>query len=252
MIAPIGKNPLLNAVMFDPHEEESDEMRRYREKQRDSELNLLGTMLVQALVLALCIVLYTEWKWSHFGSTYESALFYGMAGFSVQAAFYFTWRAIFEDSQKHRRQLKRMRNSNRRMMGEMKFQQEKAQLQAVLNQQMGIYEQNLTAAMEDNVIDAQESQVLGGNLQEIQRIMSQLQMLQGGQVQQAQQAPVTPESLGIDRHRIMGVPIGPKLTAEPLPTSSSASSVLNLQPSGTQDKVVLQEAQALEDAANEL
>ena len=161
MIAPIGKNPLLNAVIFDPHEEESDEMRRYREKQKESELNLLGTMLVQAVVLALCIVLYTEWKWSHFGSTYESALFYGMAGFSVQAAFYFTWRAIFEDSQKHRRQLKRMRSSNRRMMGEMKFQQEKAQLQAVLNQQMGIYEQNLTAAMEDNVIDAQESQVLG-------------------------------------------------------------------------------------------
>ena len=94
--------------------------------------------------------------------------------------------------------------------------------------------------------------MLGGNLQEIQRLMNQLQMLQGGQVQQTQAAPVTPESLGIDRHRIMGVPVGPKLTAEPLQTPSSASSVLNLQPSGTQDKVVLQEAQALEDAASEL
>jgi len=253
VIAPIGKNPLLNAMMFDNMDEETEEMRQYREKQKESELNLLGTMLVQAVVLAACIVLYTEWEWSHFGSTYESALFYGMAGFSVQAAFYFTWRAVFEDSQTHRRQLKRMRNSNRRQMGQLKFQQEKAQLQAVLNQQMGLYQQNLTAALADNVITPQESEVLGGNLQDIQTLMAQLQALQGqtaGAPQQA--APLTPESLGIDRHRIMGIPVGPKLTVEPTQSSSAASNVLNLQPTGTQDQVVLQEAQALEEAAGNL
>jgi hypothetical protein len=142
-------------------------------------------------------------------------------------------------------------------MAHLKFEQEKAQLESVLNQQMGIYQRNLTAAMADNVITPQESEVLAGNLGEIQQLMAQLQQFQQAQQQTQQpqqpQQPVTAESLGIDRHRIMGIPVGPKLTLDQsLPKSSTDSSVLNLAPQGTQDQLALQEAAQLEQAAENL
>lgn len=234
----------------------SVEMQEYRERQRESELRLLGTMLFQSILLSFCILLYVSWDWSHFNSAYESAIFYGFAGFSVQAAFYFIYRAVFEDSSDHRRQLKRMRNKNRQHMAKLKFEQEKAQLESVLNQQMGIYQRNLGAAMADNVITPQESEVLAGNLDAINQLMAQIQALQNQVAmpqQQAPRQPVTPESLGIDRHRIMGIPVGPKLTLDDsLPKSSQDSTVLNLSPAGTQDQVVVQEAQKLEEAADAL
>lgn len=254
---PIGTNPLLETMMFgDGSKDMTEEMQEYREKQKEAELRLLGTMLFQSVLLAFCIMLYVNWSWSHFNTAYESAIFYGFAGFSVQAAFYFIYRAVFEDSSDHRRQLKRMRNKNRQRMAHLKFEQEKAQLEAVLGQQMSIYQNNLGAAMADNVITPQESEVLAGNLGEIQQLMAQLQQLQQlqQQPQQAQQAqPVTAESLGIDRHRIMGIPVGPKLTLDQsLPKSSEDSTVLNLAPQGTRDQVVAQEAADLEQAAENL
>ena len=147
-------------------------------------------MLFQSILLAFCILLYVNWTWSHFNTAYESAIFYGFAGFSVQAAFYFIYRAAFEDSNQHRRQLKRMRNANRRRMAALKFEQEKAQLEVVLNQQMMLYKNNLGAAMADGVI-TDESQMLAGNLQGIQAALSQLTALQGGQ-QQMPQAGLQP------------------------------------------------------------
>lgn len=254
---PIGTNPLLETMMFgDGSKDMTEEMQEYREKQKEAELRLLGTMLFQSVLLAFCIMLYVNWSWSHFNTAYESAIFYGFAGFSVQAAFYFIYRAVFEDSSDHRRQLKRMRNKNRQRMAHLKFEQEKAQLEAVLGQQMSIYQNNLGAAMADNVITPQESEVLAGNLGEIQQLMAQLQQLQQlqQQPQQAKQSrPVTAESLGIDRHRIMGIPVGPKLTLDQsLPKSSEDSTVLNLAPQGTRDQVVAQEAADLEQAAENL
>lgn len=254
---PIGTNPLLETVMFGNNNQDmTDEMQEYRERQKEAELRLLGTMLFQSVLLAFCILLYVNWSWSHFDNSYESAIFYGFAGFSVQAAFYFVYRAVFEDSSDHRRQLKRMRNKNRQRMAHLKFEQEKAQLETVLNQQMGIYQRNLGAAMADNIITPQESEVLAGNLGEIQQLMAQLQQLQQlqQQPQQVKQSPpVTAESLGIDRHRIMGIPVGPKLTLDPsLPKSSEDSKVLNLNPQGTQDQIAVQEAAQLEQAAENL
>lgn len=248
---------MLETVMFGNNTQDmTDEMQEYRERQKEAELRLLGTMLFQSVLLAFCILLYVNWSWSHFDNSYESAIFYGFAGFSVQAAFYFVYRAVFEDSSDHRRQLKRMRNKNRQRMAHLKFEQEKAQLETVLNQQMGIYQRNLGAAMADNIITPQESEVLAGNLGEIQQLMAQLQQLQQlqQQPQQVKQSPpVTAESLGIDRHRIMGIPVGPKLTLDQsLPKSSEDSKVLNLNPQGTQDQIAVQEAAQLEQAAENL
>lgn len=239
----IGNNPLLNTFMgAEATEEEQD----YRDQLRESELRLLGTMLFQSVLLAFCILLYVNWTWSHFNTAYESAIFYGFAGFSVQAAFYFIYRAAFEDSSQHRRQLKRMRNGNRRRMAQLKFEQEKAQLEVVLGQQMAMYQNNMSAAMADNVITPQESQQLMGNLDSIQQVMAQMQALQAQAAPQPQglqpsgAAPLTPEQFGIDRHRIMGIPIGPKLTLNtPIPTKtqsaqSSEKSSLDLSPSGAE------------------
>ena len=239
----IGSNPLLNTLMGETNEEEQE----YRDQLRESELRLLGTMLFQSILLAFCILLYVNWTWSHFNTAYESAIFYGFAGFSVQAAFYFIYRAAFEDSNQHRRQLKRMRNANRRRMAALKFEQEKAQLEVVLNQQMMLYKNNLGAAMADGVITPDESQMLAGNLQGIQAALSQLTALQGGQQQMPQVGlqptgakPLTPEAYGIDRHRIMGIPVGPKLTLnQPIPTKtpsaeSSERNSLDLTPEGVE------------------
>jgi hypothetical protein len=226
---PIGTNPILETLMFGNGQQEmTDEMQEYREKQKESELRLLGTMLFQSILLAFCILLYVNWSWSHFDSAYESAIFYGFAGFSVQAAFYFIYRAVFEDSSDHRRQLKRMRTKNRQRMAHLKFQQEKAQLETVLNQQMGIYQSNLNHAMADNVITPKESEVLAGNLSDIQHLMAQLQALQ-----QMQQAPQQAQ----------------QMQRQPV---TADSTVLNLMPQGTQDQVVVEEAAQLEQAAETL
>jgi len=237
----IGNNPLLNTLWGEATEDEQD----YRDQLRESELRLLGTMLFQSVLLAFCILLYVNWTWSHFNTAYESAIFYGFAGFSVQAAFYFIYRAMFEDSSQHRRQLKRMRNANRRRMAQLKFEQEKAQLEVVLGQQMSMYQNNMTAAMADNYISPQESQQLMGNLESIQQVMAQMQALQSQaanpqSLQPAGASPLTPEQFGIDRHRIMGIPIGPKLTLNnPIPTKapsapSSEKKSLDLSPTGAE------------------
>ncbi len=250
----LGNNPLLN-TMFSTHDD-TDEMQMFREQQRENELRLLGTMLFQSILLAFCILLYVNWTWSHFTNSYESAIFYGFAGFSVQAAFYFVYRAVFEDSSQHRRQLKRMRNSNRRRMASLKFEQEKAQLEAVLNQQLGIFQANAHNAMADNVIDATESEQLMGNLQGIQDIMSALNSLNPSALQPQGTELPSPASLGIDRHRIMGIPVGPNLTlnnpipVQPQSAQSLPASALNLSPSGTADEREVARAAALEEAVN--
>ena len=209
--SPIGftGNPLLGAMMGS-EENVSPEMEEYREKQRERELHLLGTMLFQALMLALSILLYVEWTWSHFNSAYESAVFYGFAGFSVQAGFYFIYRAMFEDSASHRRQLKKMRSGNRRKMAGMKFQVEKSQQEMMLKQQMIQFEMMLQNSMADGVIDNQEDAMLQNQMANIQSLINTMKQPQ--QVQQ--QVSLDPKAMGLDRQRIMGIPVGPSLVPQ--------------------------------------
>jgi hypothetical protein len=222
----------------------SEEMEHYRERERERELRLLGTMLFQALMLALCILLYAQWKWSHFNNSYESAIFYGFAGFSVQAGFYFIYRAMFEDSSSHRRQLKKMRQGNRRKMAQMKFQVEKSQQEIMLQQQMANFQGMITTSMaNDGYIDANEDMALQQQLGNIQELIQQMKTPQ--QAQQVQQS-LDPKTMGMDRHRVMGIPVGPSLIPNfnPHPVASipttpqaSVSSVpsTNLQPSGADE-----------------
>ena len=111
---------------------------------------------------------------------------------------------------------------------------------------MGIYQRNLGAAMADNVITPQESEVLAGNLGRNSATHGttpqQFQQLQQ-QPQQVKQSPPVTESLGIDRHRIMGIPVGPKLTLDQsLPKSSDRLVSIESSATGTQDQLAVQEA----------
>ena len=63
-------------------------------------------------------MLYETWEFSQFSEAYQAALFYGMLGFTFQSTLYFMWRTMFEDSSKHRRELKRMKNRQRNRMAQ--------------------------------------------------------------------------------------------------------------------------------------
>ena len=244
--SPIGfaGNPVLGAVMGLDNEV-SSEMEEYKEQQRERELHLLGTMLFQALMLALCILLYQEWKWSHFNTAYESAIFYGFAGFSVQAGFYFVYRAMFEDSASHRRQLKKMRSGNRRKMAAMKFQVEKSQQELMLQQQMAQFQLMIQNSLaNDGVIDSQEDAALQNQMASIQALINQMK---APAQQQGQQLNLDPKAMGLDRQRVFGVPVGPSLVPEynmqavasaptiPAESISTVPSQANLMPSGASD-----------------
>jgi len=269
---PLTNNPLFNTV-FGTNDDNTQMTEK--ERQRESEVHLLGTMLFQALLLAICLLLYNEWTWSHFDSPYQSAIFYGFAAFSVQASFYFSWRAVLEDSASHRRQLKRMRNTNRRALAQIKFEQERAQLEMVLNQQLNTYQQNLQIAMSDNYISPNEQNMLMNQEMQMQALAAQIQAL-GGEapnlpsLQPQGAAPIVPtaQSMGIDRHRVMGIPLGPSLTLNPLavPTTAPAGTStelgnsnnasqqqnLDLTPSGTQEQQVAAQAETMEKAVESL
>ena len=152
MPVPMNNNRVLKAVMSSAPTDESPELQEYREQVRENELNLLGSMLFHALVIGACVLLYTKWEWSQFGTPYESATFYALAGFFVQAGFYFMWRAAFEDSSSHRRRMRKMRLKNRKRIQGIKYSVEEAQQEAALNLQMMELQHLMTASMEDNVI----------------------------------------------------------------------------------------------------
>ena len=238
-----GANPLLGAMMGVEGDTSNAEMEEYKEKQRERELHLLGTMLFQALMLALCIVLYVQWDWSHFNNPWESAIFYGFAGFSVQAGFYFVYRAMFEDTASHRRQLKKMRHGNRRKMAAMKFQVEKSQQELMLQQQMAQFQQMLTSSIaNDGYIDQTEDMMLQNQMANIQSLINQMKTpTQAAQIQQQvpQQLNLDPKTMGVDRHRVMGIPVGPSLVpnfnlspvaSAPVIPQESMSTVPSVQP----------------------
>lgn len=251
-------NPLVGTLLDDTGGELSEDYMVAREEQREHELRLLGTFLFQAFFLSLCILLYERWEWSQFNSLYEAMVFWFTASFALQAGFYFVYRAGFEDSNSHRKGLRRMRQSNKRRLALIKYQQEKRQLETVLAQQLAMFEQSYAEYASDGVIDAQESASLGKQANELTALMSALQSMGG---QQTQQKSLTPADVGLGRMDIMGLPIGPKLTVASIPDGGLASGQvsfqggppsphLNLQPSGTREEQVIQDAQSME-AINE-
>ena len=249
-------NPLVGKVFENEETMFNEEVVKVREEQREHEIRLLGTMLFQAFFLSLCILLYERWEWSQFNSLYEAMIFWFTASFALQAGFYFIYRAGFEDSNSHRKGLRKMRQGNKRRLAQLKYQQEKIQLEQVLNQQLALFQQSYATAMSDGHIDTQESALLGNQAAEL---LATMQKLQQGVQQPQQPAQLTPSDVGLGRMDIMGLPIGPSLTVSSLPNVSPLSgetsfqggppaqvSTLNLQPTGTQAEHDVLNAQKIE------
>ncbi len=247
-------NPLVGSLLANDGSELNEELMLAREEQREHELRLLGTFLFQAVFLSLCILLYERWEWSQFNNLYEALVFWFTASFALQAGFYFIYRAGFEDSNSHRKNLRRMRQSNKRRLSMIKYQQEKKQLETVLAQQLAMFQQTYSEYNADGVIDAQENADLGNKLAEIMATMAQVS---GGQPQQ-QQKSLTPQDVGLGRMDIMGLPIGPKLTVSSIPDGGLESGpasfqggppnqMLNLQPAGTREEQEIIRASQLEE-----
>lgn len=179
--------------------------------QREQEARLLGTFFIQAIFLALAIMLYATWQWSQFGQPWEAALFYGLLSFSLQAALYFSYRTMFEDSTNYRKELKRMKNKQKRSMAQMSFEMRKLQTEGLLQNQMAQYKAQMAMAEADGVITPAEQVLLNTQRQTIQNT-AQAEGMQNLDIEELAR------QLGIDRFRLGPIPIGPKLTIAQQPT----------------------------------
>jgi len=224
-IAP-PNSPLLD-LMYTPSQDVGETISRedMMEIQREQEARLLGTFFIQAIFLALSIMLYSAWEWSQFSEPWESALFYGLMAFSLQAALYFTYRTMFEDSSNYRKELKRMKNKQRKRMAQMSFEMRKMQTETLLTQQMQQYQQQMALANSDGYIDQNEEAMLRQQLASIQQT--------AGGVGNAQDLEKMARQLGIDQFKVGPIPLGPRLTLSPAPTTNMpiAGNSLNLSPS---------------------
>jgi hypothetical protein len=213
--------------MYNQKQEVGDTITRedMMELQREQEARLLGTFFVQAIFLSLAIMLYSAWEWSQFSEPWESALFYGLMAFSLQAALYFTYRTMFEDSSNYRKELKRMKNKQRKRMAQMSFEMRKMQTETLLSQQMQQYQQQMALANSDGYIDQNEEAMLRQQLASIQQT--------AGGVGNAQDLEKMARQLGIDQFKVGPIPLGPRLTLSPAHTANMpiAGNSLNLNPS---------------------
>ena len=183
------------------------------EIQREQEARLLGTFFIQAIFLSLAIMLYATWDWSQFGQAWEAALFYGLLSFSLQAALYFSYRTMFEDSTNYRKELKRMKNKQKRSMAHMSFEMRKMQTESLLQNQMSQYQAQMQMAQADGVVTSAEQMLLNNQMKQIQ------QTAQGSGLGNMDIEELA-RQLGIDRFRLGPIPLGPKLTISPQPVSN--------------------------------
>jgi len=132
---------------------------------------------------------------------------------------------MFEDSSNYRKELKRMKNKQRKRMAQMSFEMRKMQTETLLTQQMQQYQQQMALANADGYIDNSEQAML-------QQQLAAIQQTAGG-VGNAQDLEKMARQLGIDQFKVGPIPLGPRLTLSPAPTTNMpiAGNSLNLSPS---------------------
>ncbi len=201
MPIPPPSNPLIDLMYSNTTQSAGDTVNREElaQIQKEQETRLIGTFMVQALFLALAILLYSEWEWSQFGEPYEAALFYGIFGFSLQASLYYVYRTMFEDSASHRRELKRMRNRQKNKMAMIKFEIEKKQMEALLENQMAQYQTSMNVAMADGRIDSSEQALLAQQLQKIGKNLAEEDSITAKMVTSSTSPPPISLQQNIDR-----------------------------------------------------
>ena len=244
MPIPPPSNPLIDLMYADSSQlGESVSREDMAQIQKEQETRLLGTFMVQSIFLSLAVMLYSTWEWSQFSEPYEAALFYGILGFSLQASLYFVYRTMFEDSSRHRRELKRMRNKQKNKMAVIKFDIEKRQMEALLESQMAQYQNTMNVAMSDGVIDNSEAAILRQQLAQLEQTAQSINQT----TPQQESLEEIAKRLGLDRFRIGPIPVGPKLTY-----TQPAVNQVNLAPKVAEKRLDLSPPGTTEDRASEL
>jgi hypothetical protein len=118
---------------------------------------------------------------------------------------------MFEDSTNYRKELKRMKNKQKRSMAQMSFEMRKLQTEGLLQNQMAQYKAQMAMAEADGVISPAEQTILNQQQYQMQ------QTAQAGGLQNMDIEELA-RQLGIDRFRLGPIPIGPKLTIAQQPT----------------------------------
>lgn len=135
---------------------------------------------------------------------------------------------MFEDSSKHRRELKRMKNRQRNRMAQVKFGIQKKQMEMLLESQMQQYTNSMDIAMADGHLDNSEVAMLRQQLAQLQATAQQVSPQQVDLEALARQ-------LGLDRFRVGPISLGPKLTVSEPPVKTMSikaeAEKLDLDPS---------------------
>ena len=88
------RSPLTDALFTDAPNTQFEQMTNedIAQMQKEQENRLIGSMMVQAIFLAMAIMLYESWSWGKFDAVWQSALLYGMLAFCFQASLYLLYR----------------------------------------------------------------------------------------------------------------------------------------------------------------
>ena len=178
------------------------------EFQREQEQSLIRNVALDSIILILAMILYESSDIKNFYNVYYTASFFGVMAFSFHIGFRFAFRSMYEDSAIHRRENKRMKRKMRKEMSGLKLQMDKQRQQALFQHQMTAMKSQYDMAMLDGNISQQEQAMLDN---------TQAQMATHYTPQQLDDMA---RQLGIDRHRVGPIPVGPPLTISPAPLGS--------------------------------
>ena len=194
------------------------------EFQREQEQSLIRNVALDSIILILAIVLYESSDIKNFYNVYYTAAFFGVMAFSFHIGFRFAFRSLYEDSAIHRRENKRMKRKMRKEMSNLKLEMDQQRQQALFKHQMASMRVQHEMAGLDGTISPQEQAILDNTHQQM---MSQYT---------PQQLDDMAKQMGIDRHRVGPIPVGPSLTISPAPLGNVAvipipSNKVDLDPS---------------------
>ena len=170
------RSPLTDAMFTQGQNTQFNEMTNEDivQMQKEQENRLIGSMMVQSVFLAMALMLYESWSWGKFDAVWQSALLYGMLAFCFQASLYLLYRTMFEDSTNYRRNIKRMKNKNKRRMAQIKYEVDKQRTEWMLEQQINQFRSSAMMAQADGGISPQEQAVLQQQYQQVQQLDQQV------------------------------------------------------------------------------
>jgi len=211
------RSPLTDAMFTQGQNTQFNEMTNEDivQMQKEQENRLIGSMMVQSVFLALALMLYESWSWGKFDAVWQSALLYGMLAFCFQASLYLLYRTMFEDSTNYRRNIKRMKNKNKRRMAQIKYEVDKQRTEWMLEQQINQFRSSAMMAQADGVMSPQEQAVLQQQYQQVQQLDQQVPQVNAN-VQYDLDALA--RQLGLDR--LGPLPTGPSLRINQAPLES--------------------------------